>query len=71
VYDVDLIAIYDYIDIELNKHSLPSDRKQEFKESLIFAFKEYCKFKNIDFDIHLKERTYIVVISTEHFYRCY
>lgn len=68
-YDLDIIDIYRQLERQLNNSSgLKSQfNKKEYLENLKYSIESYCKFRNINFNLHFNTGD-IIIPSTEDYY---
>lgn len=68
-YDLDIIDIYRQLEKQLNNSSeiKPQINKKEYLENLKYSIESYCKFRNINFNLHFNTGD-IIIPSTEEYY---
>ncbi len=68
-YDLDIIDIYRQLERLLNTSSelRPDINKKEYLENLKHSIEYYCKFRNINFNLHFSTGN-IIIPSTEEYY---
>lgn len=68
-YDLDIIDIYRQLEKLLNISSelRPGINKKEYLENFKYSIESYCKFRNINFNLHFNTGD-IIIPSTEEYY---
>lgn len=68
-YDLDIIDVYRQLERLLNISSelKPDINKKEYLENLKYSIESYCKFRNINFNLHFSTGN-VIIPSTEEYY---